>query len=99
MMQHLDFLKETKCSLVTISDEFDNYFNFEIIPRCQETHDYMVPILTDCVMRSLLFGPARDDNFQFCSDDARRDKNLPQYVFDYLIDELNDGYTKFESAL
>lgn len=79
--------KKVKIGLLTITDEFGNFFNFEILPKTDEAHEQIIPIMADCVKRSLLYGPVRDDPFQFCSDDVFvRDKNLGIYI--YLIISL-----------
>ena len=83
--------KRFKVSLMTVTDEFGNFVDYELLPRCSESHEYMVPILSRVVWRSLYYGPVRTSSWMFCGDFAGRDKNIPKYVFEYMRTHFNNG--------
>lgn len=83
--------KYTRVALLTILDEWGDFIDFKLLNNAAEKHDYLVPILAQCVYGSLTTGPYRREHFMFCSDNSRRDKNLPKKVFDYVQSHLNHG--------
>ena len=82
--------KKTRVALLTVTDEWGNWTESQLLPKCSESHKYIIPVLAMVVYRSLYYGIERDEHFMFCSDNAVRDIALPQKVFVYLINNINN---------
>ena len=65
--------------------------DFKLLNNHSESLEHIVPALAEIVYGSSLYGPRRSEPFCFCSDNAENHKNVPQKVFNHVIDHLNDG--------
>ncbi len=83
-----------KTMILTVTDEFGNWFDWELLSQASESHEEIVPVIASVVMDILRWGPYDRRPFVFCSDNAERDEYLVEYVFAAII-QHNDNCNVF----